>query len=324
MRISYLLLFLVALTASIACGCEKQRRIPYIPPELAAWEKPYQGSDKLKLHAFKVGTVEVASALIGEGVLSGAKKLDLAAFVITHRTKGAVVFDPGPSPDFYGPDPPSNTVVKLLGLETKEGQDLLSQMEAARIDRKKVSTVVVSSLRFYRAGGVELFPKAVLVTDRKEREAAEHPGLIGFYRSGEFDQIKKWRLLSFPPNKPFGTIKSHIDLLGDGSIIALPTPGQSAGGLSLLVKLASRPVLLVGDLAWRAESIRFAEVPRTADNRDQWWDSVWRLKRFADLAPELILVPGCDLSPLTRLDPRPPDLILHELEEEKSEPAGGD
>jgi hypothetical protein len=41
-----------------------------------------------------------------------------------------------------------------------------------------------------------------------------------------------------------------LDVMGDGSLTLLPTPGHIAGSMSLLVRRGTRPPLLVGDLTY--------------------------------------------------------------------------
>jgi N-acyl homoserine lactone hydrolase len=55
-----------------------------------------------------------------------------------------------------------------------------------------------------------------------------------------------------PPGAGF----SHtLDLLGDGSIRLVSTPGHSPGHLSVLLRAATGPVLVVGDATYTCRAI---------------------------------------------------------------------
>ncbi len=52
------------------------------------------------------------------------------------------------------------------------------------------------------------------------------------------------------------------DRMGDGSLTLLPTPGHTAGSVSLLVRRAGRPpLLLVGDLTYGADILQRGQLP---------------------------------------------------------------
>lgn len=54
-----------------------------------------------------------------------------------------------------------------------------------------------------------------------------------------------------------------LDVMGDGSLMLLPTPGHTAGSMSLLVRRGTRPpLLLVGDLTYGADIVQRGTVPR--------------------------------------------------------------
>jgi len=296
----------------VACAaCEKERRIPYIPPELPGWERPYRGVKNLRLDALELGTLEVPGALCGIESLTERKKLTLFASVISHPREGLLIFDPGPSPAYYRKHKPKGEQRGVLAFDPATEVDLESRLRKAKLDPHKVKLVVVSSLHFYRAGGVVGLPGATLVTTVEERGAAWRGSLLGFYRPEEFERIENWRLLRMGAEGRFATFGSHVDLFGDGSVIVVPAPGYSAGGIALVVRLASRPLLLLGDFAWSGNNLRYARTPPMSADPDRWWDTAWRIKRFADLAPELAIIPGTGLGALERLAQATKDLRLH-------------
>jgi hypothetical protein len=64
---------------------------------------------------------------------------------------------------------------------------------------------------------------------------------------------------SDPALAPF---TESLDVMGDGSLVLLATPGHTDGSLSLLIRRgASPPLLLVGDLTYGAELLERRQVP---------------------------------------------------------------
>jgi hypothetical protein len=53
-----------------------------------------------------------------------------------------------------------------------------------------------------------------------------------------------------------------LDVMADGSLVLLATPGHTEGSISLLIRRGTRPpLLLVGDLTYGAELLERRQVP---------------------------------------------------------------
>ena len=58
------------------------------------------------------------------------------------------------------------------------------------------------------------------------------------------------------------------DLFGDGSLVMVPTPGHTAGSISLIVRRAGMPTLaLVADLTYAAHLLDSGHLPGVGDRR---------------------------------------------------------
>ena len=80
----------------------------------------------------------------------------------------------------------------------------------------------------------------------------------------------EWERITFSPTNetdlmPFTT---RHDLFGDGSLVLIPTPGHTAGSLSMVVRAAGDPLLLVGDLAYDASLMARGVVPGVGDRAE--------------------------------------------------------
>jgi glyoxylase-like metal-dependent hydrolase (beta-lactamase superfamily II) len=99
-----------------------------------------------------------------------------------------------------------------------------------------------------------------------------------------------------------GPFERTVDLLGDGSIRLLDTPGHTAGHVSVLVRLAGREALLVGDAVYSMRNLHEGILPwRTVDD-DIYRQSVRELRAYAEQNPNALVIPTHDGEVWDRLD----------------------
>ena len=85
-----------------------------------------------------------------------------------------------------------------------------------------------------------------------------------------------------------------LDLMGDGSLMLLPTPGHSADSVSLLVCRADRPALLLtGDLTYGAELMCGGQFPGVGRRRELA-ASTRKVLGLARRHPGLVMLPAHD------------------------------
>ncbi len=303
-------LLLISVCAFAVAACEEELRVPYIPPALANWPQPYRGVAGLKVHVFNTGYLRVPEALILRGG-SMTRRRDLPAPVvlIVHPKQGLVLFNTGltSSPADAAPEPPA--WASLLGAEVLPGKDLKSQLQVAGFKPDTVRWIVLSSLRFDRSGAVEAFPNARVVVSKVEHDYARHAS--SGYRASTFDDVANWKFIDFSAVAPVATFPASVDLFGDGSCLLLDASGSTPGAMALLVRLPHQPLLLADGLAAVNEQVRYAAKPAAAHDLRQWWDHIWRLKKFKDVVPELIVLPGHDLQPIVGVESK--DIVVHEI-----------
>jgi N-acyl homoserine lactone hydrolase len=149
--------------------------------------------------------------------------------------------------------------------------------QLARLDIKpdQIKYVGISHYHADHTGQVGSFPKAVLLIGTGDWDviAGPHPDREG---------------VSYKPFEPWTKRDSKVDpvatdrdVFGDGSVIMLATPGHTPGHHSLLVKLATRTLILSGDAAHFRESWDNNGVPRFNYDRAATIASLERLKQLA-------------------------------------------
>jgi glyoxylase-like metal-dependent hydrolase (beta-lactamase superfamily II) len=184
------------LVATSVTGCEQERRVPYIPPTLHNWERPYRGRPGLELHVFRTGTLRVVNGLaLGRGGQPRRRELPVLAWVLKHPRQGLIVIDTGLNTDLA--KRPDGYLGGLLGMrmepELGANEHLSAQMRAAGLDPARVRTVVLSNMRFYHTGEVEAFHEARVVVSKAEHSRAmERPA---GYVLREFDDVERWEFL---------------------------------------------------------------------------------------------------------------------------------
>jgi glyoxylase-like metal-dependent hydrolase (beta-lactamase superfamily II) len=89
--------------------------------------------------------------------------------------------------------------------------------------------------------------------------------------------------------------------MGDGSLVLLPTPGHTAGSISLLVRRRFLPpLLLVGDLTYDATLLARRQLPGVGD-RGQLASTTDKVLILARRMPGLVILPAHDPSAAQRL-----------------------
>lgn len=320
--VSLLSCVLASVLVSVS-GCYSPLPIPRIEGDLNGWTVPYRGVDGLKIHVFNTGVVRMPQATVYRGgSWTSLERLEVPAFVIEHPKAGLIVFDTGLNPmlidqaaDYLG-----WWESQVMFFEAERGQSLPEQMLAAGMNPADVGAVLLSHLHYDHTGSIEAFPNATVVLSRAEQEkAGEDPLMSRFIADTDFNDVADWRPLDFEAADPFLTFISHVDLIGDGSLLAVDLHGHTPGSMGVLVRTAEAPVLLTGDAAWVDMSWRYSAQPLFAWDIRLWWEQVWRIRKLAQLEPKLRVIPGHDLDPVMEMELA--SVILHgEAEEELAAP----
>lgn len=167
---------------------------------------------------------------------------------------------------------------------------------AEQVDLATLTRVVLTHLHFDHAGGLPLLPASVpIVVQRTEWEAGHDRAAVerNFFMPSDY------------ANPPAGLtlLDGDHDLLGDGSIELLSTPGHTPGHQSVRI----------GDLVIGADVVHYASglddrrFPAFADDHDEQGRSAERLRKLRDAG--LTVQPGHDpdvLQPGPLPSPSPP------------------
>jgi N-acyl homoserine lactone hydrolase len=153
---------------------------------------------------------------------------------------------------------------------------------AEQVDLGTISRVVITHLHFDHAGGLDLLPpSAPVVVQRREWEAAHDAAAIAknFYQPADYAGIEERVVL----------VDGDHDLLGDGSVRLLATPGHTPGHQSVAV---GEHLVIGGDAVHYAGTLDDHRFPAFADDFDAQAESAERLRALRDAGA--VVRPGHD------------------------------
>lgn len=153
----------------------------------------------------------------GEGEIA----MPVPVFLIEHP-KGRVLFDTGLHPDCQH-DPVGRfgeRMANLYKIIFRPGEEISERLKAIDRDPARIDLIVNSHFHYDHVGGNALIPNATMIVQRREWEARLNLDIAAPHgdNSRDFDIGHRLRL-----------IDCEHDVLGDGSVVCMPTYGHTLG-----------------------------------------------------------------------------------------------
>src|ERR1700754_651321 len=165
---------------------------------------------------------------------------------------------------------------------------------AEQVDLTTLTRVVMTHLHFDHAGGLTLLPPTVpIVVQRREWEAGQDPAAVekNFFLPADYAAVERQVVL----------VDGDHDLLGNGSIQLLSTPGHTPGHQSVR---GGEELVIGGDVTHFAAGLDDHRCPIFADDFDAQLASAERLRALRDAGANVrpghdpdVLAPGIVQSP---------------------------
>jgi glyoxylase-like metal-dependent hydrolase (beta-lactamase superfamily II) len=233
--------------------------------------------------------------------------MSIQAFLVEHPGEGPILIDTGFHPSVaVDPKQSLGRVGARAFHPTFSAEDAVAaQLRERGIEAREIGLVVMTHLHIDHASGVSEFPAATFVVDRREWEAATEPqGWKRGYRPRQFDHAFDWRLVDFdsPEVDSYATFGRSYDLLGDGSIRLVSTPGHTRGHMSVILRTGEREVLVAGDAIYTRRSLERGEVPYQVDDEHRFRRSVKEIQLFHETRHDALVIPGHELDFWKTLD----------------------
>lgn len=201
--------------------------------------------------------------------------IPINVFAIEHED-GLVLFDTGADPAVatdpdYWPDRITRLFMnRIFRFDIGPEDGLANQLERAGYNRADVIKAVLSHLHFDHAGGIRDIPDADLLvaSEAWDHMLGPHPEREAVLRRDIAVPGARWKLIDFEPttDPALSPFTECCDIMNDGSLIVVPTPGHTPGSVSMLVRRGDAPpILLIGDLTYSEELLERDQVAGTGD-----------------------------------------------------------
>lgn len=253
------------LFAALACALAPSAGLAAEPAALSLW----------RLDCGRVAVPDV-SFLSDTFAFSGPKEVAVSCYLIRHGDR-YLLWDAGlPLSRLTGERTPAGGLVR-------QGRSIADQLEDLGLSPAAIGVVALSHYHSDHAGQAAAFPDATLMI------GAEDMAVIRSDQAAfnlERDQFGPWTR----GGGKVDLVTGDRDVFGDGRVVMLATPGHTPGHHSLLVRLASGPVLLSGDLWHFAGQVPINGVPAVNTSRAETLASMDRIgKAAANLKATVVL-----------------------------------
>lgn len=230
-------------------------------------------------------------------------KIPINVYVLEHRD-GIVLFDAGLDPAIVSNQNYISSAIgrffmrRLFRLHIGPNDTATRNLGTLGYAASDVTKIVISHLHFDHIGCIGEFPQADLIVslDEWQQLSSPHPDRDFILREHIKLAGAKWHQVKFTAadDPLFDSFGSCYDLMGDKSMILLPTPGHTPGSISMLIRTVGMPpLLLVGDLTYEVDMLMKDQTPGTGD-KDLLKSSFAKVRALKEQLPDLVILPCHD------------------------------
>lgn len=190
---------------------------------------------------------------------------------------------------------------RLIGARLQPDQQPEPFLAHFGLQPRDIRTVIVTHFHADHISGLRLFGQARFVASHQGWQALCRSSRFGNLRHGIFAELlppdfaERLDLVETSPvvTAPLTGAPAR-DLLGDGSLLALPLPGHAPGHIGLVFAQLARPLLYAVDAQWMAAALPADQRPGwpallVCDDRPAHARSSDLVARFADAGGDVML-----------------------------------
>jgi glyoxylase-like metal-dependent hydrolase (beta-lactamase superfamily II) len=230
-------------------------------------------------------------------------------YVVEHAN-GLVLFDTGQDrasvtdPSYFPAGFNGIVYDRLAKFHIAPSETLDAQLGTLGYSTDDVDAAVISHLHQDHIGGIPQLGAELLISPAEWGELSGFsPEARGYLRRHIDVPDRRWKHVDFTPldDPGLAPFTDGFDVMGDGSIVLLPTPGHTPGSLSMLVRRRDLPpLLMVGDLTYEAALLQRRQLPGVGV-RAELGRTTDKVLALADRLPGLVILPAHDPTAARRL-----------------------
>jgi N-acyl homoserine lactone hydrolase len=217
-------------------------------PSKSSWEQVFKNPAPVKVEKLHTGSVQIKKSDIPDlkkylkDTADGKIELKIFSYLIHHKRFGNFLVDAGLNSsvpgNLYGNliDIPGKDIVYIQ----KKEMDAASQLKKRNIIPKGI---FLTHLNYDNTSGLYGFPSDMQCFIEKNETYLNYKFINENECLNKFNYLNQLDFTDAPVMKPLGPA---LDILGDGSLWAVYTPGDKQGRVSYLIN-GDGPVLIAGD-----------------------------------------------------------------------------
>lgn len=224
------------------------------------WKDVFNNPRPVKVESFKTGTVTLNMRGTINPKHQNAGNVEdedmdvpIMAHMVHHDDLGDYLLDTGLDASYCN-DPRGNVKGILSWIFTDEYQQEKDENIAYHLNKRgtKLKGVFLSHLHSDHMAGIRELPHDIQYVIGKGEKCLESKP---FHYGGYFRGLESLHEIDFSTVEPMPPLGPAVDLLGDGSLWAIYTPGHTRGHMSFLVNGLDGPVLYTIDACFIRENL---------------------------------------------------------------------